>query len=71
MREANKVINQTVETIKTFRLQATDTLVGEAGGLCAVYEIEPSNIMPDLLRVETEHGTLYLDPESESTIIKR
>jgi len=38
-------------------------LVGESGGLSAIYELEPSSAMPGFMRVETEHGPLYLDPD--------
>lgn len=38
-------------------------LVGESGGLSAIYESGPSGSMPGFMRVETEHGPLYLDPD--------
>lgn len=44
-------------------LDYTMVLVGESGGLCAVYAVNNSSAMPGLLAVETEHGPLYLDPD--------
>lgn len=46
-----------------------DVLVGESGGLSAVYGSEPSNSIPGLLNVETEHGPLYLDPDEEYEVL--
>lgn len=44
-------------------LDSAHVLVGDSGGLSAVYEAEPSDAMPGLMCVETEHGPLYLDPD--------
>ena len=44
-------------------INSTMVLVGESGGLSAIYDIEPSFAMPGLLTAGTEHGTLYLDPD--------
>jgi hypothetical protein len=43
------------------RLDSTMVLVGESGGLSAIYGVKGSSVMPGMLAVETEHGTLYLD----------
>jgi hypothetical protein len=43
-------------------------LVGDTGNLSLVYEIEPSNVMPGMHRVDTEHGTLYLDDDLTYTV---
>lgn len=44
------------------------SLVGDRGGMALITgEIERSSMM-GLLAIETEHGTLYLDPESEVVI---
>lgn len=50
-------------------LDNTMTLVGESGGLSAIYEVESSNVMPGMIRVETEHGPLYLDPDEDQTVL--
>lgn len=52
----------TAELLASY-LNSTHILVGESGGLSAVYDTEPSNAMPGCLRIETEHGTLYADPD--------
>ena len=44
-------------------LDETSVLVGECGGLSAVFEAGPSHASPGFWRVETEHGSLYLDPD--------
>jgi hypothetical protein len=49
-------------------LAAGHVLVGDAGGLSEVYDIEDSSSIPGLLAVETEHGMLYLDPENDYTV---
>lgn len=46
-------------------LESGDMLLGESGGLSMVYEVSISSSIPGLLAVETEHGYLYLDPDSE------
>ena len=50
-------------------LKAGMTLVGDLGGLSAVVDFQESSIMPGLVMVETEHGPLYLDPESEYLVL--
>lgn len=50
-------------------LESGDVLIGESGGLSMVYEVAPSSSLPGLLAVETEHGFLYLDPDSEFEIV--
>jgi len=42
-----------------------DVLVGEAGGRSAIFGLTPSSKLPGLLVVDTEHGSLYLDPDKE------
>ena len=45
------------------------SLVGENGGASAIVgEIGQSNSIPELFRIETEHGALYLDPEFDVEI---
>lgn len=44
-------------------------LVGDADNLsCITGEVYESSTVPGLMAVETEHGTLYLDPEEEVLI---
>lgn len=51
-------------------LQNTDVLIGESGGLSAIYNIQKC-IVEHRLVLETEHGSLYLDADAPVTIIKR
>ena len=51
-------------------LDNTMTLVGECGGLSSIIgDCGPSDAMPGLYRIETEHGALYLDPEEEVAVL--
>ena len=50
-------------------LESGDVLVGDSGGLSLVNEVNSSSSLPGLLAVETEHGFLYLDPDSDFTIL--
>lgn len=50
-------------------LDDTMTLVGESGGLSSIYETSNSSAMPGLVRLETEHGPLYLDPDEEYPVL--
>ena len=59
----SEVHTHVTKTVRGDALDSTHVLVGESGGLSAVYEAEPSGSMPGFVRVETEHGPLYLDPE--------
>jgi hypothetical protein len=57
-------------TLKPIRLGSTHVLVGESGGLSAVYTNDgPSSAMPGLIRIETEHGPLYLDPDEDVEVL--
>jgi hypothetical protein len=51
--------------VRGFELDETMVLVGESGGLSAVYDNSPSSAMPGLMMIDTEHGPLYLDPDEE------
>lgn len=59
------------QEVKGWALQSTDVLIGQSGGICAIYEIAPSNVMRPLLCAETEHGPLYLDPDETYLILER
>lgn len=48
-------------------LNSTHVLVGESGGLSAIYE-NKGNILGAVC-VETEHGPLYLDPEEPAPVL--
>jgi len=58
----------TTTIIKGELLESGQILVGEAGGLSEIFEVNESSSSPGLLAVETEHGVLYLDPENEYII---
>jgi hypothetical protein len=47
----------------------TMVLVGESGGLSAVYDSEESLAMPGVQLVTTEHGPLYLDPGTRYAVL--
>jgi len=47
------------------KIEPGDVLIGYKGGLSAVEDVYPSNTVPGMLTVETEHGFLYLDPEED------
>jgi hypothetical protein len=51
------------------KIASGNTLVGDSGGLSLIYETSESSIMLGLLKVDTEHGSLYLDPEKDYEII--
>lgn len=53
-----------VKLVQVMHLDATHVLVGESGGLCAVYSSAPSGFGWGLWGVETEHGMLLLDPDA-------
>ena len=60
----------------TKKIAATDIdetmiLVGESGGLSAVYEVQPSSLLPGMIHVFTEHGPLYLDSDIEYLILDK
>lgn len=44
-------------------LNYTHVLVGESGGLCAVYGNHNSSLVMGCIVIDTEHGPLYLDPD--------
>jgi hypothetical protein len=50
-------------------LDSSHVLVGESGGLSAVYGTEPSNIMVGCHVVRTEHGSLYLDTDAHVDVL--
>lgn len=45
-----------------------DVLVGESNGTSEVYGKSDSSAMPGLIVLETEHGSLYIDPDAELTV---
>jgi hypothetical protein len=49
-------------------LDSTCVLVGESGGLSAVYHSELLH-HGDQLRIETEHGSLYADLDEEFIVL--
>lgn len=58
-----------MRSIPTRDLIPGDVLVGDAGGRAKITgDIEPSNLVMGCIAVETEHGTLYLDPDEEQVV---
>jgi hypothetical protein len=55
----------TTRLVLAAELCSSDVLVGECGGLSAVFSVKDSLVMPGCVAVETEHGNLYLDAELE------
>ena len=45
--------------VKVSALNGTHVIVGECGGLSAVFDVCPSETMPGYYSVATEHGTSY------------
>jgi hypothetical protein len=52
-------------------LEPGDVLIGGAEGTTLIESVSESSAMPGLLVVETEHGSLYLDPDIEYMIKSR
>ena len=46
-----------------------DFLVGDNGGQSLVKSLKVSDDFPGYIIVETEHGTLTVDPEREMTVL--
>lgn len=67
----SEVHTHDTEFVPVMSLTSMDVLVGESGGLSAVYNVEPSNVMMGCLAVETEHGTLYLDADEDTIAVLR
>lgn len=55
-------------TVLNRDLEPGHALITRDGSRLVVEDVESSSAMPGLLAVETELGTLYLDPEGESTV---
>ena len=55
--------------VKGSLLDGEMTLVGESGGLSAIYDCRPNTLVDGLLTVETEHGMLLLDPDTEHNVL--
>jgi hypothetical protein len=66
-----EVHNYDTEKVPGSQLTGRDVLVGESGGLSAIYDVRESSAMPGLLSVETEHGMLYLDPDERYQVLRR
>ena len=61
--------DHSVTLVKASAINGTHVLVGECGGLSAVFEAGPAHSAPGFWRVETEHGPLYLDPDEELEVL--
>ena len=55
--------------VKVTALNGTHVIVGDCGGLSAVFDVEPSTAIPGLYRIESEHGVLYLDPDQKIQVL--
>lgn len=56
------------ETIR--RAEVPLALMGDQGGTSLIAgEVAPSGVIHGTVSVETEHGTLYLDDESEVEVV--
>lgn len=47
----------------------TMVLVGESGGLSAIYGSRRSVLVPSMMSIETEHGQLVVSPERGMTVL--
>lgn len=55
--------------VKGADLQAGQKLVGTYGGLSEIDDVASSSSAPGMMLVETEHGPLYLDPDSTYDVL--
>lgn len=58
-----------VALVKASAINGTHVLVGECGGLSAVFSAEPSAAMPGCTAISTEHGYLYVDTDRELEVL--
>lgn len=57
------------ELVRASAINGTHVLVGECGGLSAVFSAEPSAAMPGCTAISTEHGYLYVDTDRELEVL--
>lgn len=57
----------TVQYLPALSLTPGQTLVGEMGGRSAILDVRPNSLLPGFVSVETEHGILVLDDDTEQT----
>lgn len=64
-------MNGTHETtsVKVTALNGTHVLVGECGGLSAVYNVQQSTIIPGSYEIECEHGVLFVHKEQKLEVL--
>lgn len=60
-----------VKSVRVMDLTPQHVMVGESGGLSAVYDCFPSIVMKDCMVVETEHGSLYLESDDMVDVLDR
>jgi hypothetical protein len=66
----NSVHEYPSKFVKANQLTNSDTMIGESGGLSSCYNnAEASSAMVGLVVIETEHGSLYLDPEEDVEVL--
>lgn len=57
------------ELVLATDLTNSHVLVGDYGGLSVILEVSDSSLVRGMVRVETEHGPLYLDPDCEYPVL--
>ena len=55
--------------VKVSALNGTHVIVGECGGLSAVFDVCPSETMPGYYSVATEHGTSYFNEKDTFDVL--
>lgn len=63
----NETHDHPVKLVPATELNNTHVLVGESGGLSAVYEIEKTSVIE--LAIITEHGTLFAYEGDEFSVL--
>jgi hypothetical protein len=58
------------QVVQVENLHDSDVLIGECGGLSAVFKIYDS-VFQSCSEIQTEHGSLHLHKSSKVVIIKR
>lgn len=59
------------EVVPVTSLTGEDVLLGECGGLSAVFSVNESSVMKGCLAVETEHGYLYVAADDDVLVLRR
>ena len=65
--ESSDTHDYVTKQVPALDLDHTMVLVGESGGLSAIYDVRPNSLIDGFVTVETEHGPLVLDDDREQT----